>query len=122
MCVASESDTAELINQPTRLTISTKKELNKAINALRQQFMELQNNQPVEPEAHNEDQPVKRSVRGRPKKDEAEKKVLDKQYFADYYRNKLSGEMQCDVCGCFVFRGNLTRHKKSELCKKHNSC
>ena len=77
--MANESETMELISQPTLLTISTKKELNKAIEALRRQFMELQNNQPVEPEAHNEDQPVKRSVRGRPKKDEAEEKVLHKQ-------------------------------------------
>jgi len=119
--MANESDTMELINQPTLLTISTKKELNKAIKALRQQFMELQNNQPVIPDAPTEDQPVKRSVRGRPKKDENEKKVLDKQYFTDYYRKKLSGEIQCDVCGCFVSKGNLTRHKKSEFCKKHIS-
>ena len=119
--MANESETMELINQPTLLTISTKKELNKAIKALRQQFMELQNNQPVVSEAPIEDQPVKRSVRGRPKKDEAEKKVLDKQYFTDYYRNKLSGEIHCDVCGCFVSKVNLTRHKKSEFCKKHTS-
>ena len=44
--MANESETTQLINQPTLPIMSTNKELNKAIIALTQQFEEIQNTQP----------------------------------------------------------------------------
>lgn len=113
-----QSDTMELINQGIKIndhTITTKRELNKAIRDLKAQFkqvtvVETKPALPVEP---------KKSIKGRPKKEEAEKKKTEKQYFVDYYHAKLKEEVVCENCGRYISKGNMNKHKKSDFCKNH---
>ena len=118
-----QNDTLELI-QPTlnNEPITTKKALLKKIRELKEQFKEHQSNKIVEIPITDVEPILKRSIIGRPKKADADKKHLDPNYFNAYYHSHLKVEVQCDVCGCYISKGNLTRHKKSPFCKSHISC
>ena len=84
-----QSNNVVIINNEV-MQITTKTELNEAIKSLRANFIELQENQPPRREVGAEEQIIKRSIKGRPKKDESEKKIYDKHYFNDYYHKKYS--------------------------------
>ena len=62
------------------------------------------------------DKPEKRSIRGRPKKLEEDKKGYDKTYFQKYYQANLKAEVLCDHCDRYITKTNLCRHKKSPYC------
>ena len=92
-------DTLELIIQPT---ITTKKDLLKQIRELKEQFKEHQANQIVEPPNTDEQPILKRSIKGRPKLPDDQKKHLSADYFNEYYRTHLKVEVKCEHCGCKV--------------------
>ena len=48
--------------------------------------------------------------KGRPKIDDADKKIIPPQYFVDYYHAKLKYKIACARCGRFVTRGNMCKH------------
>ena len=118
-----QNDTLELI-QPTlnNEPITTKKALLKKIRELKEQFKETQSNKIVEIPNTDVEPILKRSIKGRPKLPGDQKKHLSADYFNEYYRTHLKVEVQCDICKCYISKGNLTRHKKSPFCKSHISC
>ena len=67
--------------------------------------------EPVEPGSEQ------KSIKGRPRKEEHEKKPpKDKEYFRNYYAQFLSMEIQCDHCGRYVTKSNISRHRKTPFC------
>ena len=113
-----QSNSVVIINNEA-MQITTKTELNKAIKSLRANFIELQENQPPNSEVESIEQPIKKSIKGRPKKEESEKKIYDKHYFNDYYHKKLNIEIICNNCGRYVTKGNMSKHMKTDFCKNH---
>ena len=65
--------------------------------------------------AEPDDEANKRG-RGRPKKDI--KDTDDPEYFKMYYRNNLSGLVECNLCGRCVNKGHLTHHQKTKICSR----
>jgi len=74
----------------------------------------IQNNQPIETTQIVHE----KKKRGRkPQGENGTKMSLDPQYFNNYYKEKLSIKVECDICGATVAKGNLLSHKKGQKCK-----
>lgn len=102
----------ELIQQISPELLNNRKEFKKTLKALKQLFNETK----PKPEINDEPDQPKRSMRGRPKQEDHVKKVFPKEYFQNYYHQRLKHEHQCDHCGRFTTKANMTRHKKSSFC------
>ena len=61
-----------------------------------------------------------RRPRGRPKKEEHEKKQLLTSYYQEYYHAKLKHEVQCKRCKMWVTKGNISKHRKAKLYKLYD--
>ncbi len=44
-------------------------------------------------------------------------KPLDKNYFKNYYQNKLSIKTDCPDCGRKISKSNLSKHRQTAICK-----
>ena len=74
----------------------------------------IQNNQPIETTQIVHE----KKKRGRkPQGENGTKMSLDPQYFNNYYKEKLSMKVECDICSATVAKGNLCQHKKGQKCK-----
>ena len=59
---------------------------------------------------------IKRT-RGRPKKEEEDKKKRPEHYDINYYHSsKYSNKINCDLCDSSVTFAKLNRHKKTVMC------
>jgi len=54
---------------------------------------------------------------------EEEKREYKKEYMKEFYKknktyikNRMKEKIECDVCGCFVSRRNISIHKKTKNC------
>ena len=63
-----------------------------------------------------------KKVTGRPRKQECDKLTADPDYYKNYlkiyYKEKCTNELQCDHCGKYITKTNLSRHKKGLNCTK----
>ena len=63
-----------------------------------------------------------KKVTGRPRKQECDKLTADPDYYKNYlkiyYKEKCTSELQCDHCGKYITKTNLSRHKKGLNCTK----
>ena len=74
----------------------------------------IQNNQPIETTQIVHE----KKKRGRkPQGENGTKMSLDPQYFNNYYKEKLSVKVECDICGATVARGNLYLIRKDKSVK-----
>jgi ssDNA-binding Zn-finger/Zn-ribbon topoisomerase 1 len=105
----------ELIQQISPELLNNRKEFKKTLKALKQLFNETKPKPETPVDVEQSDQP-KRSMRGRPKQEDHVKKVFPKEYFQNYYHQRLKQENQCDHCGRYTTKANMTRHKKSSFC------
>ena len=68
------------------------------------------------------DEIKEKKVIGRPRKQECDKLTADPDYYKNYhkiyYKEKCTSELQCDDCGKYITKTNLTRHKKGLNCTK----
>lgn len=44
-------------------------------------------------------------------------KPLDKNYFKNYYQNKLACKIDCPDCGRKISKTNLSKHRQTAICK-----
>ena len=84
--------------------------------------MNYKKSQPPNHEVGVEEQLVKKSIKGRPKKEESEKKQYDKQYYNHYYHTELQIEVICNKCVRYITKGSLSKHMKSGFCKNSFVC
>jgi len=76
--------------------------------------MELINNENENEIINNTE--IKRT-RGRPKKEEEDKKKRPEHYDINYYHSsKYSNKIKCDICNSDVTFAKLKRHQKTVLC------
>ena len=74
----------------------------------------IQNNQPETTQIEQ----IEKKKRGRkPQGENGTKMSLDPQYFNNYYKEKLSMKVECDICSSTIAKGNLLSHKKGQKCK-----